>query len=98
MCDVYLAKQKTIYDNTPNKNSSTRSYSDLDWRLDVEIGRRAIHHIATPQFSFRIDTSDGSNVSFVADSGQVLKMKESLEEAIRENAGTHSSRFQRYCN
>ena len=74
------------------------SYADLDWRLEIQVARRAIHQIAVPSFEVRVDTSDGGNIAFSADSAKLTMMQESLEAAIKENAGTHSQRFQKYFN
>ncbi len=99
---VYLANQKQIFELTPSARSSvvggTPTYLDLDWRLDVLVGRRASHALAVPSVSVRVDVEGGEHIAFEADAAKLAAMQESLEAAIRENAGTHSMRFQRYCN
>lgn len=102
LTSVYLANQKQIFELTPSFRSSavggTPTYLNLDWRLDVLVGRRASHALAVPSVSVRVDVEGGENVAFEADAAKLAAMQESLEAAIRENAGTHSMRFQRYCN
>ncbi|GMH85113.1 hypothetical protein TL16_g10127 [Triparma laevis f. inornata] len=86
-----------IFENTPSKNSSTREYADLSWRMDVEIARRSIQNMAEPNWKFNV-TTGADPISFQCDAAMLDKLKGELELALREEKDTHSMRFQRYMN
>ncbi|GMH82884.1 hypothetical protein TrST_g8983 [Triparma strigata] len=94
---VYLKNQKLIFENTPSKNSSTREYTDLSWRMDVEIARRSVQNMAEPNWKFNVSTSK-EPIEFQCDAAMLDKLKGELELALREEKDTHSQRFQRYMN
>jgi len=76
LCTVYLTNQKVIYEHTPDRGSSTRSYSDMQWRLSIEIARRSLQGTADPHYNVSVATSDGSTIEFVSSPAAMVKMEE----------------------
>ena len=93
----YLTNQRLIFEHTPSKSSSTREYTDLSWRMDVEVARRAVHNVATPTWTFEVKTT-AMPIKFQADAAMLAKLQSELELALREEKEQHSQRFQRYMN
>lgn len=80
---------------------SLPQYHHLDWRIDVEIGRRSIAQDADPKFMLRLDTSDSSTnqIKSVHLQSDLVSMKHilaQLEGALAEERSVHARRFQRY--
>ena len=63
LASLYLKNLDTIRDNTPSRQTLSREYADVDWRLDVEVSRRSAFKIAKPVFSFRVDTTGGPTMT-----------------------------------
>mmetsp|Transcript_19290 Transcript_19290/g.40219 ORF Transcript_19290/g.40219 Transcript_19290/m.40219 type:complete len:213 (+) Transcript_19290:300-938(+) len=114
LSSVYLANQKLIYQSTPDRGSSTRSYSDLSWNLSIEVSRRSsLNCDPTPNFSVSVSTTGGGEgaargaegaggsegtIDFVCSPAEMLRMREEINRALEEEKGQHSQRFQRYLN
>jgi hypothetical protein len=80
---------------------SLPQYQHLDWRIDVEIGRRSVAQDAEPKFMLRLDTSDPSSdevrsVHMQADLVSMKHILTQLEAALAEERSVHAKRFQRY--
>jgi len=46
----YMKNMERIRDNTPSRQTLSREYTVVSWRLDVEIGRRAVQKINKPLY------------------------------------------------
>ena len=95
---VYLENRQIVYETVPSKVSSDRQYKSFDYRLDVEIARRAATNVAKVKYNVRVEASDDSVVAFESDEAALYAMKQEVENAIRSEKDTHSQRFQRYLN
>ena len=101
LCSVYVENQKSIYEHTPDRVSSARSYRDLSWRLNVELSRRSLKDISVPHYEVSISTASRTGdetISFVAGGTEMKKLQDGIELALKEERGVHSQRFQRYLN
>lgn len=82
---------------------SLPQYQHLDWRIDVEIGRRSIQQDSDLKFMVRLDTSDPSSkeantksVHMQSDLSSMKHILSQLEAALAEERSVHARRFQRY--
>ena len=77
---------------------SLPEYANLDWRIDMELGRRTVQHDATPIFMLRLELRETEVESQVlqADFANMKRLQKELETAVAEAKTAHSQRFQRY--
>ena len=74
-------------------------FQHLDFRLDVEVGRRSLSGVTQPSFQLRLDTTQGGQEESTHLRSNYANMKAlltGLEKAVDEEKGTHARRFQRY--
>ena len=79
-------------------------YQSLDWRLELEVARRALHAgLAEPRFLMRLETSVGGDsggasfsVPFACDFATLNYVCDELEGALAESKSVHSQRVFRY--
>lgn len=85
---------------------SVRRYKDLEWRLDMELGRRDMTVMAEPKYLLRLDvfnqTDNASGKSteesfhLQADHANLKYLHSELERALGELSNTHGQRMSRY--
>mmetsp|Transcript_6222 Transcript_6222/g.11796 ORF Transcript_6222/g.11796 Transcript_6222/m.11796 type:complete len:83 (-) Transcript_6222:88-336(-) len=75
-------------------------FRHLDWRLDMEVGTRTLHHQVNPQFIFRLDTQTAAGVDqsrhLQCDYANLRHLQTALEAAVSEMKNTHCQRIARY--
>ena len=85
--------------------TSREHYTDLRWRLDIEIGRRTARAgLANPSFLLELRTRGGArggaqqtNTHLLqADYANLKMLQRELERALAEVKSQHGSRVQRY--
>ena len=100
----YLQYCALIRDLEKASDFSLLSYSDLAWRLDVEIGKRALRNYAKPKLTIRLDLSKPSVAGehppvephyFEADLESVQAICKQLEAALQASKSEHARRMQR---
>ncbi len=83
----------------------TMSYSNLAWRLEVEVAKRSLLVTTEPTFQLRLDlinnaTSDDTkryqSHHLQCDYANLKLLQSELQRAIEEHAGVHSQRISRY--
>ncbi|ETV76964.1 hypothetical protein H257_09372 [Aphanomyces astaci] len=74
------------------------AYHSFDWRLDMEIGTRTLHHHASPVLTLQVTTSANNAMPQLlqCSHGQLHALHDSLKSALKEIQTPHSSRMTRY--
>lgn len=109
---VYATHYNSIVQTTTAFSMSLPEYRHLDWRVDVEIGRRTLMQEAKPQFMLRLDLAEGGgdgggsgggsgggvtkSVHLTSDYANLKHLLAQLEAAVAEERSVHARRFQRY--
>jgi hypothetical protein len=104
---VYATHYTSIVQTTAAFSMSLPEYRHLDWRVDVEIGRRTVAQDAKPQFMLRLDLAEGGgggksadgvtrSVHLTSDYANLKNLLAQLEAAVAEERSVHARRFQRY--
>ena len=101
VADFADANLETIQDSVASASLAVAAYSDLHWRLDVELASRMAHNKVQPSFLLRLDTKEGvsSRVQerfLQADYANLKHLVEQLESALAEDSSVHSQRVKRY--
>lgn len=100
LLEVFSARKEDIMQSTTAFGMSLPEYQHLDWRIDVELGRRSVFQDSNFTFMMRLDIEAGSkqpqSIQLQADYAHMKKLQKELESAVAENATAHSQRFQRY--
>ena len=89
----------TVIDKTSSFGMALPEFQHLDFRLDVELGRRSCFGETVPSFQLRLDTTQGGqdeSMHLTSNYANLKKLLASLEQAVEEEKGTHAKRFQRY--
>ena len=97
---MYEERFDTVLERTAFTGIGLQEFSDLDWRIDLEVSRRSLDQEALPSFMLRLDLarSDRSSrsVFLQADPATMRRLQAQLEAALAEEKSVHSRRFQRY--
>jgi hypothetical protein len=96
---VYATSYATIVETTGAFSMSLPEYQHLDWRIDVELGRRTVAEDATPKFMLRLDiatANDAKSIHLQSDFANMKNILVQLEAAVAEERSVHARRFQRY--
>ncbi|KAJ1456481.1 hypothetical protein M885DRAFT_616126 [Pelagophyceae sp. CCMP2097] len=80
------------------------TYFNLEWRLDVEVGKRTLLHTADPTFVLRLDTlaagaKSGAkpvSVAIEADFAHMKHLEARLSEAVAELEDARTARLLKY--
>uniref|UniRef100_A0A7S2FVU4 COMM domain-containing protein n=1 Tax=Florenciella parvula TaxID=236787 RepID=A0A7S2FVU4_9STRA len=98
LLECYLAKKEDIMQSTSAFGMALPEYQHLDWRIDVELGRRSVYQDANFTFMMRLDVDNGeeSSIQLQADYANMKNLQKELESAVAEAKTAHSMRFQRY--
>ncbi|XP_033637650.1 COMM domain-containing protein 2-like [Asterias rubens] len=76
-------------------------YHNLEWRLDVELASRSLHHQTTPSLLLKLHTEDSGNKTtqlLETDPSNLLHMTKCLEGALAEVKSQHCRRIMRNIN
>ena len=77
-------------------------YESLDWRLDVKVASRALHHQMTPSYMLRLETETVSgehDATFMqCDYYTLNHIEQELQAALRETRTKTFGRVLRYVN
>ncbi|GAB6028229.1 COMM domain-containing protein 2 [Chamberlinius hualienensis] len=74
-------------------------YSDLEWRCDVQIASRSLHHQIIPNTLLKLTVAnkETENVKFLqSDITNLVHMTEVLDQALQEAKSQHSQRIKRH--
>lgn len=98
---AYAAHYSDIVATTNAFSMSLPEYRHLDWRVDVEVGRRTVAQDAAPKFMLRLDVGSGGSgpaksVHLQSDCANMKHLLAQLEAAVAEERSVHARRFQRY--
>jgi hypothetical protein len=99
MTQAYAEHYQTIVDTTTAFSMTLPEYQHLDWRIDVELGRRTVSQDATPKFMLRLDLAEGGegrSLHLQSDYANMKHLLAQLEAAVAEERSVHARRFQRY--
>mmetsp|Transcript_1265 Transcript_1265/g.2704 ORF Transcript_1265/g.2704 Transcript_1265/m.2704 type:complete len:218 (+) Transcript_1265:32-685(+) len=105
--EYYGAHAEGIAEATQAHGMALPQFRHLDWRIDVEVGRRTLSADARPNFLLRLDLSEGgggksqaggvlSSVHLQSDVPTMRHLLAQLEAAVAEERSVHARRFQRY--
>ncbi|ETW02195.1 hypothetical protein H310_05762 [Aphanomyces invadans] len=74
------------------------AYRSLDWRFDMELGTRTLHHQANPVLTLQITTTANDTAPQLVQCSysQLHALHDSLKRALKETSTPHGSRMQRY--
>ncbi|XP_063224041.1 COMM domain-containing protein 2-like isoform X2 [Bacillus rossius redtenbacheri] len=70
-------------------------YRDLEWRLDVQLGSRALRQQVTPLVTMKLSLDSGRQVCLQTDPVNLAHAAEVLEGALLESRSQHSRRVAR---
>eukprot|EP00762_Andalucia_godoyi_P003820 ANDGO_08611.mRNA.1 COMM domain-containing protein 2 len=76
--------------------SDVGKYQNLEWRLDVEISKRALFHTMEPRFVLGLQTSSQGKQFMECSYGTLAHIVDELETALAESTNPRSRRIQRY--
>nr|CAD7204405.1 unnamed protein product [Timema douglasi] len=91
----YHSKKEEIQSALLRPTLDIPHYKDLDWRVDIQLGSRALHHQVTPLVSMKLSLDNGQCVPLQTDPNNLLHMTQVLEQALQEAKGQHTRRIQR---
>ena len=95
---VYLENRKEIRNILGEMSFGTPHYHDLEWRFDVELASRALHHQTNPVIIMRLHTKEGEKKSadiLQTDPVNLLHLTSELENAMQEMKTAHCRRIVR---
>nr|CAD7426636.1 unnamed protein product [Timema monikensis] len=91
----YHSKKEEIQSALLRPTLDIPHYQDLDWRVDIQLASRALHHQVTPLVSMKLSLDNGQCVPLQTDPNNLLHMTQVLEQALQEAKGQHTRRIQR---
>ena len=96
------ADRFTFYPTIFHFSASIPRYSDLNWRLDVEVASRTRAKAVTPSFVLQLNTLSGSmgnskqQMLMTADYANMQHMRTELAAAVASMKSTRAMRVTRY--
>lgn len=100
LVEYALAHKRQVLDALSTLALELPEYRDLQWRLDVEVGRRMRTKETRPLVVMRLDTvaaTGGVESTWMeADLTNLHHVLDELRAAVGEAKGVHSQRMQRY--
>jgi len=101
----YKGKKQEIHDALSRLTLDLPHYQDLEWRFEVQLASRALHHQVTPLITMNLTLetktalASGSairkNVVLQTDPTNLVHVTQVLEEALRGSRSQHSRQMQR---
>nr|CAD7443694.1 unnamed protein product [Timema bartmani] len=91
----YHSKKEEIQSALLRPTLDIPHYQDLDWRVDIQLASRALHHQVTPLVTMKLSLDNGQCVPLQTDPNNLLHMTQVLEQALQEAKGQHTRRIQR---
>ncbi|XP_075901615.1 COMM domain-containing protein 2 isoform X2 [Nelusetta ayraudi] len=84
-CMLYLQHQSQIRRMLSLLSPDVPAYHNLEWRLDVQLATRSVHHQVCPSLTMHLVLAGGfdrSSVVLQTDAGTLLHLISSLEAAL----------------
>lgn len=101
----YKGKKQEIHDALARLTLDLPHYQDLEWRFEVQLASRALHHQVTPLITMNLTletktalasgSTSRKNVVLQTDPTNLVHVTQVLEEALRGSRSQHSRRLQR---
>jgi len=101
----YKGKKQEIHDALSRLTLDLPHYQDLDWRFEVQLASRALHHQVTPLITMNLTLETKTalasgnairkNVVLQTDPTNLVHVTQVLEEALRGSRSQHSRQMQR---
>ncbi|XP_032217770.1 COMM domain-containing protein 2 [Nematostella vectensis] len=98
LLQVYLQNRKEIRNVLSQMAVGLPSYHNLEWRFDVELASRSLHHQTNPLMLFKLHTKEGAEEAeyiLQTDPVNLVHLTTSLENALQEMKGAHCRRIVR---
>ncbi|KAG0710140.1 COMM domain-containing protein 2 [Chionoecetes opilio] len=105
---TYTDSEAEVKDYVKTLGVKTPQYKNLEWRFDILVGSRSLHHLAEPLLTLQLSLDTGSpskegredeaceSLVLQTDPNNLLHITSVLEEALHEARTHHSRRVQRY--
>lgn len=101
----YKGKKQEINDALSRLTLDLPHYQDLEWRFEVQLASRALHHQVTPLITMNLTletktalasgSTSRKNVVLQTDPTNLVHVTQVLEEALRGSQNQHSRQIQR---
>jgi hypothetical protein len=101
----YKGKKQEIHDALARLTLDLPHYQDLEWRFEVQLASRALHHQVTPLITMNLTletktalasgSTSRKNVVLQTDPTNLVHVTQVLEEALRGSRSQHSRQIQR---
>lgn len=98
LLEVYLANRKAIRDILSEMTVTLPHYHNLEWRFDVELASRSLHHQTNPLVLMKLHTKEGKKEKsevLQVDPVNLVHMTNVLENAMHEMKNSHCRRIVR---
>jgi len=98
LLDVYLANRKEIRNILSEMTVTVPHYHNLEWRFDVELASRSLHHQTNPLVLMKLHTKEGEEKKsdvLQVDPVNLIHMTNVLENAMNEMKTAHCRRIVR---
>lgn len=98
LLDVYLENRKEIRDILVEMAVALPQYHNLEWRFDVELASRSLHHQTNPLVLMKLHTKEGTKESaqtVQVDPVNLMHLTSALEGAMQEMKSGHCRRIVR---
>ncbi|XP_022088115.1 COMM domain-containing protein 2-like isoform X1 [Acanthaster planci] len=98
---LYLDNRKEIRTIQSEMAMDLPHYHNLEWRLDIELASRSLHHQTNPSLLLKLHTEEsGSKTTQLleTDPSNLLHMTQCLESALAEVKSQHCRRIMRNIN
>ncbi|KAL1132815.1 hypothetical protein AAG570_010767 [Ranatra chinensis] len=101
LCQFYRAKRVPINQVLLAAAIQLPTFKDLDWRVEAQVGSRAVPHQITPSVLMKLSLDGdggcgGSNGTLMqVDASTLVQITRRLEEALSLATAPHTTRVQR---
>ena len=98
LLQMYLHSRREVRDILSEMSLSTPQYHDLEWRFDVELASRALHHQTNPVVLMKLHTKEGNTRevnTIQTDPANLVHLTAMLENAVQEMKTSHCRRIVR---
>jgi len=96
--EVYLDNKQEIRRVQTALSMDLPHYSDLEWRLDIQLSSRALRNQISPVFLLRLDTNESGKTAsqfLQTDYNNLKNLTEELEKALKESKSAYTRRIMR---
>ncbi|KAK7089961.1 COMM domain-containing protein 2-like [Littorina saxatilis] len=98
LLELYLANRNEIRAILSHMSMDLPHYHSLQWRFDVQIASRSLHHQTTPQVLLKLETKDGETMDthlLQTDPVNLLHLTQVLDAALQEMKSPYCRRIAR---